>query len=79
MPWWRRLAIVPASLEDCLLPKALGPSYRRGRSGVDVSAVCDYSGTRVLYNNAYHYCDYNTWGTDFYINPDGSGQCNDRC
>jgi hypothetical protein len=45
----------------------------------DEPNFCGNSGTRFTYNNAYHYCDYNTWGVDFFIYSDGTGQCNDRC
>lgn len=46
---------------------------------VDEEYVCDGTGTLFTYQDRLHYCDWNTWGSDFFINFDGSGQCNDRC
>ena len=55
------------------------PWEERGLWCSDEYDICDGSGTLFKYHERNHYCDWNTWGIDFYINPDGSGQCNDRC
>jgi hypothetical protein len=44
----------------------------------DEASICDNDGTRFTYKGYYHYCDFNTWGVDFYL-FDGGGQCNDYC
>ena len=55
------------------------PREERGMWCQNEEAVCDGDGTRFTFAGRGHYCDWNSWGVDFYINGDGSGQCNDRC